>query len=165
VWQTPRMTALGLYCESSPGTPKVRRASNRSAWVYGFVTTESFGVPSLKREVTKLKAERDILKSRGLLREGIDVKFTFVVKHRGIWLTGWMCGALGVSRGGFYDWLTRPRIRRSRSDEELAAKVRASFVASDRPPAFARAGSTALDACGTTCWPMAYHAACIGLNG
>jgi IS30 family transposase len=43
-----------------------------------------------------------------------------------------LCGALGVSRGGFYAWLTRPRSQRSRSDEELAAKVRASFVASDR---------------------------------
>ena len=44
----------------------------------------------------------------------------------------WLCGALGVSRGGFYAWLTRPRSRRSRSDEELGAKVRASFLASDR---------------------------------
>jgi putative transposase len=43
-----------------------------------------------------------------------------------------MCGALGVSRGGFYAWLTRPRSERSRSDEELGAKVRASFLASDR---------------------------------
>jgi putative transposase len=43
-----------------------------------------------------------------------------------------MCGALGVSRGGFYAWLRRPRSRRSRSDEELSAKVRASFLASDR---------------------------------
>jgi putative transposase len=40
--------------------------------------------------------------------------------------------ALGVSRGGFYAWLTRPRSRRSRSDEELGAKVRASFLASER---------------------------------
>jgi len=37
-----------------------------------------------------------------------------------------------VSRGGFYAWLTRPRSARSRSDEDLAAKVRASFLASDR---------------------------------
>ena len=43
-----------------------------------------------------------------------------------------MCEALGVSRGGFYAWLTRPRSQRSRSDEELGAKVRASFVGSDR---------------------------------
>src|SRR6202022_3046413 len=71
-------------------------------------------------------------KSRGLLREGIDVKFGFVAKHRGIWPTEWLCEALGVSRGGFYAWLTRPRSRRSLRNEELGAKVRASFLASDR---------------------------------
>ena len=60
------------------------------------------------------------------------MKFGFVAKHRGIWAVDCMCGALGVSRGGFYAWLQRPRSRRSRSDEELGAKVRASFVASDR---------------------------------
>ena len=60
------------------------------------------------------------------------MKFGFIAKHRGIWPAGWLCGALGVSRGGFYAWLTRPRSRRSRSDEELGAKVRASFLASDR---------------------------------
>jgi transposase InsO family protein len=60
------------------------------------------------------------------------VKFGFVAKHRGVWPADWLCGALGVSRGGFYAWLTRPRSRRSRSEEELGAKVRASFLASDR---------------------------------
>src|ERR1700736_1135191 len=71
-------------------------------------------------------------KSRGLLREGIDMKFAFIAKHRGIWPADWLCEALGVSRGGFYAWLTRPRSRRSRSDEELGAKVRSIFLASDR---------------------------------
>src|SRR5579862_275599 len=71
-------------------------------------------------------------KSRGLLREGIDVKFGFIAKHRGIWPADWLCGALGVSRGGFYAWLKRPRSKRSRSAEELGAKVRASFIGSDR---------------------------------
>jgi putative transposase len=28
-----------------------------------------------------------------------------------IWPADWMCEALGVSRGGFYGWLTRPRIQ------------------------------------------------------
>ena len=60
------------------------------------------------------------------------MKFGFIAKHRGVWPAGWLCEALGVSRGGFYAWLTRPRSQRSRSDEELGAKVRASFVASDR---------------------------------
>ena len=60
------------------------------------------------------------------------MKFGFVAKHRGIWPAEWLCGALGVSRGGFYAWLTRPRSQRSRSDEDVGAKVRASFLASDR---------------------------------
>ena len=60
------------------------------------------------------------------------MKFSFIAKHRGIWAVDWMCEALGVSRGGFYAWLTRPRSQRSRSDEELGAKVRTSFLASDR---------------------------------
>ena len=60
------------------------------------------------------------------------MKFGFIVKHRRIWPANWMCEALGVSRGGFYAWLTRPRSQRSRSDEELGAKVRASFLGSDR---------------------------------
>ena len=60
------------------------------------------------------------------------MKFAFIAKHRAVWPAGWMCGALGVSRGGFYAWLTRPRSERSRSNEELAAKVRASFLTSDR---------------------------------
>ncbi len=60
------------------------------------------------------------------------MKFGFIAKHRGIWPADWLCGALGVSRGGFYGWLTRPRSQHSRDDEEIGAKVRASFVASDR---------------------------------
>jgi putative transposase len=92
----------------------------------GQMKPEQLEIAQLKREVLRLKAER------GLLREGIDMKFGFVAKHRGIWPAEWLCGALGVSRGGFYAWLTRPRSQRSRSDEELGAKVRASFLASDR---------------------------------
>jgi putative transposase len=60
------------------------------------------------------------------------MKFAFIAERRGGWPAEWLCGALGVSRGGFYAWLTRPRSRRSRSDEELGAKVRASFLSSDR---------------------------------
>ena len=60
------------------------------------------------------------------------MKFDFVAKHRGAWPINLMCEALGVSRGGFYAWLTRPRSRRSLSDEILGAQVRLSFLRSDR---------------------------------
>jgi transposase-like protein len=61
---------------------------------------EQLEIARLKREVTMLKAERDILKKcrRGLLREEIDVKFGFIAKHRG---PGRRIGCAGrsVSRG------------------------------------------------------------------
>jgi hypothetical protein len=51
--------------------------------------------------VQKLKAERDVLKSRGLLRKGIGMKFGFVARYRGIWPVRSTCEALGVSPAGF----------------------------------------------------------------
>ena len=99
----------------------------------GQMKPEQLEIAQLKREVIRLKAERDILKkAAAYFAKEIDMKFAFIAKHRGIWPAGWLCGALGVSRGGFYAWLTRPRSQRSRSDEELSAKVHASFLASDR---------------------------------
>lgn len=44
----------------------------------------------------------------------------------------WPCDALGVLRSGFHAWLNRLPSARSRSDEELGGKVKASFMASDR---------------------------------
>ena len=60
------------------------------------------------------------------------MKFGFVAKHRGVWPVRWLCEALGVSRSGFHAWLTRSPSARARSDEVLGAKVKASFVGSDR---------------------------------
>lgn len=36
--------------------------------------------------------------------------FSFIAKHRGIWPVALICETLGVSRSGFYAWLTRRRI-------------------------------------------------------
>jgi putative transposase len=43
-----------------------------------------------------------------------------------------MCDALGVSRSGFFAWLTRSPSARVRSDEVVSARVRESFLQSDR---------------------------------
>ena len=92
-----------LRCASVAVAQLGEGAGGRSAGVpfpgQGQMKPEQLEIAQLKREVIKLKAERDIpKKSRGLLREGIDVKFGFVAKHRGIWPAGWLCEALGVSR-------------------------------------------------------------------
>jgi putative transposase len=55
-----------------------------------------------------------------------------IVKHRGLWPTAWVGEALGVSRGGFSAWPTRPRSPRARRDEVLGAKIQTSFLQSDR---------------------------------
>jgi putative transposase len=60
------------------------------------------------------------------------MKFVFIARHRAIWPVAWLCEALGVSRSGFHAWLTRSPSRRAREDEEIGARVRASFVASSR---------------------------------
>ena len=44
----------------------------------------------------------------------------------------WLCEALRVSRSGFYSWLTRLPSPRAREDEAIAARARASFIASAR---------------------------------
>lgn len=60
------------------------------------------------------------------------MKFAFIAKHRGIWAVAWLCEALGVSRSGFHDWLTRAPSRRARDDEEIGAKIKASHIGSYR---------------------------------
>ena len=98
----------------------------------GQLKPEQQEIDRLRREVAKLKAERDILKSRGLLREGVVVKFGFITKHRGIWPVRWPCEALDVSRSGFHASLIRSPSARACSDQVLGAQVKASFVDSDR---------------------------------
>jgi len=60
------------------------------------------------------------------------MKFVFIAKHRNIWPVAWLCSAMGVSRSGFHAWLDRCPSARSRSDEALGQRVKASFVGSDR---------------------------------
>ncbi len=60
------------------------------------------------------------------------MKFRFIAKHRGIWSGSWIYKALDVSRSGFHAWLVRAPSACSRSDEEYAGKIRASFISSYR---------------------------------
>ncbi len=58
--------------------------------------------------------------------------FGFVAKHREIWPVALICETLGVSRSGFFAWLTREPSNRPRRDEDLTQRIRRSFVDSDR---------------------------------
>ena len=116
---------LGVHINTLSAWVKELAADPQNAFPgHGQLKPEQAEIARLQREIVRLKAEGDILKkSRGLLREGVEVRFAFIAKHRGIWPAAWLCGALGVSRGGFHAWLTRPRSRRALSDEALAANT------------------------------------------
>jgi putative transposase len=60
------------------------------------------------------------------------MRFIFIAKHRGVWPVAWICEALGVSRSGFHAWLTRAPSQRSRDDEEIGVRIRASHIGSYR---------------------------------
>ena len=60
------------------------------------------------------------------------MKFGFVAKHRGIWPVALTCDTLGISRSGFYVWLTRTPSKRSQANEQLGTAIHSSFMQSDR---------------------------------
>ncbi|QDB99530.1 IS3 family transposase [Mesorhizobium sp. 8] len=100
---------------------------------HGQMKLEQLEIDRLRKEVAKLKAERDNLKKgRSLLREGSDMRFAFIAKHRSIWPVAWLCDALDVSRSGFHAWLNRTPSTRSRHDEVLVTAIDRSFKSSDR---------------------------------
>ncbi|TAM98526.1 MAG: IS3 family transposase [Rhizobiaceae bacterium] len=99
----------------------------------GQMKPEQQEIDRLRKEVAKLRAERDIpKKGRSLLREGSDMRFAFIAKHRNIWPVAWLCDALDVSRSGFHAWLNRSSSARSRQDEVLVTAIDRSFKSSDR---------------------------------
>lgn len=59
------------------------------------------------------------------------MRFQFIAKHRGAWRVKDLCGALGVSRGGFYEWLNNSPSGHAQVDQQLLAQVRTSFEQSD----------------------------------
>lgn len=61
------------------------------------VKPEQNMVATLKREIKKLKAERDILKNRGLVHKRIQLRYVFIAKYRRILPIMWICEVLDVS--------------------------------------------------------------------
>ena len=56
------------------------------------------------------------------------MKFGFIAKHRGIWPVDVQCGALGVSRSGFYAWRGRAPSRRAVTDAAIVQTLLAAGV-------------------------------------
>ncbi|WP_226945908.1 MULTISPECIES: IS3 family transposase [Roseomonas] len=85
----------------------------------------------LRREVERLRMERDILKPSGAhLRpgDGPEVSYGFIRDHVAVFPVAILCEVLGVSRSGYYDWARRPESRQAAADRVLAAEIRATHA-------------------------------------
>ncbi|HHW32960.1 MAG TPA: IS3 family transposase [Paracoccus solventivorans] len=99
----------------------------------GQMRADQAEIAALKKEVARLRAERDILKKgHGFFRARGDMRFAFIARHRHIWPVSWLCQVLEVSRSGFHAWLNRPASAREIQDAKLVTAIDKSFRASDR---------------------------------
>lgn len=81
-------------------------------------------IAALKKEVARLRAERDILKKAvAFFRARGDMRFAFIAKHRHIWPFSWLCEVLEVSRSGLHAWLNRPTSTREFHDAKLVTAI------------------------------------------
>ncbi|MEG8058572.1 IS3 family transposase [Sphingomonas sp. 22L2VL55-3] len=99
---------------------------------HGVLKPEQQEIERLRRELARMKAERDILKKRRPTSPGTRYEVRVHREAPRIWPVSWICEALGVSRSGFHAWLVRAPSKRARSDEKFGARVRASFISSYR---------------------------------
>ena len=85
---------------------------------------EQLEIERLRREVTKLKAERDILKKAAADCQGVAMKFGFIAKHRSIWAGGMAMRNAGRLSFGFHARPTRAPSQRVRDDETIGEGAR-----------------------------------------
>ena len=97
----------------------------------GQLKPEQLEIDRLRRELEARGGARHT-RSCGLLRDEVNMEFRFVAKHRGVRPARWLCEALDVSRSGFHVGLTRSPSARARRGEILEARIKTSFIASDR---------------------------------
>ena len=91
----------------------------------GLLENEQEELDRLRKEVGRLRMERDILKkSDGLLRQRKELRFQFISQHSEEWPIIVMCAVLQVSRSGFYAWRKRPASARSERQSEVVSKIR-----------------------------------------
>ncbi|MDZ4209024.1 IS3 family transposase [Rhodoferax sp.] len=92
------------------------------------VSAEQMEISRLRAELARVKMERDILgKSDGVLRKGIDLKYAFIQRHRGVWPISVQCRVLGVSMAGYHEHFVRlgsAAQRRHLSDDALLVHIK-----------------------------------------
>jgi HTH-like domain len=83
----------------------------------------------LRREVERLRMEREILKkpspSSGKYEFKLpEVRFAFIHANRTKWPVRLMCQVLGMSASGYYAWRERSECRRAKANHALLEDIR-----------------------------------------
>lgn len=129
--------ALAKDVKPSAGTIRrwIKQADLDEATPSGEATTTE--VRQLRRDVKRLRLERDILRRAiSWFRGGKELDprdgFAFMNAHRNILPVRAMCRSLGSSPSGYHAWVKRPPSLRARRDAVLRGKVYASWRDSRR---------------------------------
>ena len=96
------------------------------------VANKDYEILKLKRENEELRKEVAILKNPGLLEASPSERFEFVRAGEHGMSVKKACGALGVSRAGYYAFLNRPKSSRQIAHEALEPFVDDTLYANNR---------------------------------
>ncbi len=115
--------------------PRLRQAeADEGRGQPGELTTdEREELQRLRREVRVPQQERDLAKSRGLLREGDPVRrYRFIHAARATYPGAVLCRVLQVARSAYYAWARHGVSARAQVDEALTQQIAAAHARSRR---------------------------------
>ncbi|WP_086019270.1 IS3 family transposase [Streptomyces ipomoeae] len=130
---------LELNSETLRGWVKKYQKQQEPAPEAELTVNERARLKELERRNRELEMEVTFLKkAAGVLREGSPVasKYEFIDEMRldtekYAYSVEFMCGRLGVSRSGYYDWRSRPKSATAQRREELKLLIEKAFDMSD----------------------------------
>ncbi|USA60594.1 IS3 family transposase (plasmid) [Qipengyuania citrea] len=110
-------------------------------------------IRQLKRELTRVTEERDILKKANrVFRQGCKVRYAFVAEHRALFSVRAMCRCLRIQPSGFYAWVKNPMSRRAKEDARQTELLRQAWEDSGKVYGYRKLHDDLLDQ-GETCCP------------
>lgn len=86
-------------------------------------------IKQLEKEVARLRQENDLLKVATVSCGGTSERYRFIARNRDLGVK-YLCGWLGVSRSGYYDWLKRPQSERVKEDAQLSRRIETIYQSS-----------------------------------
>lgn len=91
---------------------------------------QSAEVRRLRAELKRVTEERDILKGRRVLCQGVRLKYAFIKQQAGHYAIRRLCLTLKVHPSGYYAWLSEPKSARAKDDQRLLGLIKHSWLES-----------------------------------